>query len=36
MKALNIHTQGETDYLAILKKELKEFVQKIRKDTTLS
>lgn len=36
MKALNIHTQGETDYLAILKQELKSLVQKIKKDTTLS
>lgn len=36
MKTLNLHTQGETDYLEILKKELKSLVQKIRKDTTLS
>lgn len=36
MKALNLHTQGETDYLEILKQELKSLVQKIRKDTTLS
>jgi len=32
----HLHSGGETYYLAILKKELKEFVQKIRKDTTLS
>ena len=36
MKALNLHTQGETDYLAILKQEFKSLVQKIKKDTTLS
>jgi len=34
MKALNLHTQGETDYLEILKQELKSLVQKIKKDTT--
>lgn len=36
MKTLNLHTQGETDYLEILKRELKAFVQKIKKDATLS
>lgn len=36
MKTLNLHTQGETYYLEILKRELKSLVQKIKKDTTLS
>lgn len=36
MKALNLHTQGETDYLEILKREFKALMQKIKKDTTLS
>lgn len=36
MKALNLHTQGETYYLEILKRKFKSLVQKIKKDTTLS
>jgi len=36
MKTLNLHTQGETDYLEILKREFKALMQKIKKDTTLS
>lgn len=36
MKTLNLHTQGETYYLEILKREFKALMQKIKKDTTLS
>lgn len=36
MKTQNLHSEGETDYLEILKRNFEEFVKKIKKDTTLS
>ena len=36
MKTQNLHSEGETDYLEILKRDFEKLVKKIKKDTTLS
>lgn len=36
MKTQNLHSEGEADYLDILKRNFEELVKKIKKDTTLS
>jgi len=36
MKTQNLHSEGEADYLDILKRNFEELVKKIKKDTALS
>ena len=36
MKTQNLHSEGETDYLEILKRNFEELVKKIKNDNTLS
>jgi len=36
METQNLHSEGENDYLEILKKNLGNLVKKIKNDTTLS